>query len=95
MSIQIVVQFDIHPDKSLAALEAFRLLAKETSAEPGATRFEAFTVDEHSHRVVLVEEWVDQAAIDEHMTHAHTAQFRAATAGAFQSPPIVNRLNLL
>ena len=95
MSIQIVVQFDLHPDKSLAALEAFRLLAKETSAKPGVTRFEAFTVDEHPNRVVLVEEWTDQAAIDEHMTHAHTAQFRAATADVFQSPPIVNRLAML
>lgn len=95
MTIQIVVQFDIRPDNSLAALEAFRLLAKETSAEPGVKRFEAFTVDEHPHRVVLVEEWVDQAAIDEHMTHAHTDLFRAATATALQTPPTVNRLALL
>lgn len=95
MTIQIVVQFDIHPDHAPATLEAFRLLAKETSTEPGAKRFEAFTVDDHPHRVVLVEEWADQAAIDEHMTHAHTDQFRAATANAFPAPPIVNRLNPL
>ncbi|WP_418002718.1 putative quinol monooxygenase [Mycobacterium sp. PDNC021] len=95
MTIQIVVQFDILPDNVPAVLEAFRLLAKETSAEPGVTRFEAFTVDEHPHRVVLVEEWADQAAIDKHMTHAHTDQFRATTANAFQTPPIVNRLTLL
>lgn len=95
MSIQIVVQFELRPETAEHARAAFRTLAEQTRAEPGVRRFDAFTTHDQPHRVLLVEEWDNQHAIDEHMTHEHTAVFRAATEGAFQTEPVVNRLAAL
>ncbi|MFI7002388.1 putative quinol monooxygenase [Nocardia sp. NPDC050175] len=95
MPIHIVVQFDIEPVRSAEVHSAFRALVAETQIEPGVTRFDAYRAQGHPNRVVLVEEWVDQAAIDEHMTHGHTAEFRKITSGAFGDGPQVNRLDIL
>lgn len=96
MPIHIVVQFDIGPARSNAEIHsAFRALVDETRNEPGVTRFDAYRVQGQPNRVLLVEEWVDQAAIDEHMTHDHTAEFLKLTSGAFGDGPQVNRLGIL
>ncbi|WP_037855494.1 putative quinol monooxygenase [Streptomyces sp. NRRL S-340] len=95
MSIEITVLFDVVPDRTEQAADAFARLCAETREEEGALRFDAFRSAEHDHVIVLVEEWADQAAIDLHMKQEYVAAFLAATDGAFVRPPSVHRLRPL
>ena len=95
MTITIVVDFDLEPSRAGATHRAFRELAEHTRAEPGALVFDAFTDPDRPNSVVLVEQWADQHAIDEHMELPHTKAFLDAVHGAFASPQTVRRLDPL
>ncbi|GAA1448713.1 putative quinol monooxygenase [Nocardiopsis tropica] len=95
MSIQIVVIFDVLPERLGTAVSAFRELAARTIEEQGALRFDAFLSAEHADTVVLVEEWADQYAIDQHMKEACVREFLSQVEGCFRSDPTVHRLSPL
>ncbi|WP_304452165.1 putative quinol monooxygenase [Nocardiopsis sp. YSL2] len=93
MSIQIVVVFDVVPERFDMAVDAFGELARRTSEEPGALRFDAYVSAEKANTVVLVEEWADQNAIDLHMKEDCVRDFLAKVDGAFRGEPAVHRLS--
>ncbi|WP_159944515.1 MULTISPECIES: putative quinol monooxygenase [unclassified Nocardiopsis] len=93
MSIQIVVVFDVLPERFDMAVDAFRELASRTSEEEGSLRFDAFVSAERPNTVVLVEEWADQDAIDLHMKEDCVRDFLGKVEGAFRGEPQVHRLS--
>ncbi|MFE2226103.1 putative quinol monooxygenase [Streptomyces kronopolitis] len=92
MSIEITVLFDVVPNQMESVVDAFRDLAVATRQEEGVLRFDACLSEEHADTVVLVEEWVDQTAIDLHMKKEYTEAFLSRVDGAFRNPPHVHRL---
>ncbi|MFG2919334.1 putative quinol monooxygenase [Kitasatospora sp. NPDC048298] len=92
MTIQIVVTFDLVPERLAPTLAAFQELARHTRREDGALRFDVFRSEAEEHTVVLVEDWADQEAIDLHMKEEYTRAFLAAVDGAFRAPARVHRL---
>ncbi|MFV2197515.1 putative quinol monooxygenase [Nocardiopsis sp. LOL_012] len=92
MSIQIVVVFDVRPEHFDTAVAAFRDLAARTIEEEGALRFDAFLSQGRDNTVVLVEEWADQDAIDQHMKEDCVREFLDRVEGCFRSEATVHRL---
>ncbi|MBV6698886.1 putative quinol monooxygenase [Kitasatospora aureofaciens] len=92
MTIQIVVTFDVLPERLEPTLAAFQELAAHTRREEGALRFDVFRSQAEEHTVVLVEDWADQHAIDLHMKEEYTAAFLAKVDGAFRAAARVHRL---
>jgi quinol monooxygenase YgiN len=74
----MVVFISAHPDGRTRLLEVLRADADAASAEPGNGRFELYEHLDDPLRFTLIEEWMSQEALDEHMTHDHTAAVVAA-----------------
>ena len=66
MSVRLVVSITSKPGKGAELLQAFRNRARETTKEDGCLQFEIFQSGEHPDRLLMLELWRDQAALDAH-----------------------------
>ena len=66
MSIRLVVTVTAAPGKGADLASAFEARAAECRKEPGCEQFDIFQGVTNSDEVVLLERWVDQAALDAH-----------------------------
>ncbi len=66
MSVRLVIQLTAAPGKGAAFAEALRGRCAEVVTEPGCEQFEVFQSAVDPDRLVLLELWADQAALDAH-----------------------------
>lgn len=66
MSIRLVVTIKAAPGKGAELAEAYRGRCVEVAGEPGCEQFEVFRSALDPDRLVLLERWADQAALDVH-----------------------------
>ena len=67
MAIRLVVSFKAQAGKGAEMAQAFLPMTKETQKEQGCEQYEIFRSEENPDRLVLLERWTDQAALDAHM----------------------------
>ena len=68
MSLRLVITINAAPGKGAEFAEAFRGRCQEVMAEPGCEQFEVFQSAIDPDKLVLLELWKDQAALDAHST---------------------------
>jgi quinol monooxygenase YgiN len=66
MSVRLVVSITAKPGKGAELAKAFDDRAKITTKEDGCLQFEIFRGLDNPDRMVLLELWRDQAALDVH-----------------------------
>ncbi len=66
MSVRLVVTLDAEPGKGSELLELFKGRCAEVAREPGCLQFEVFQGGVNPDKLVLLELWADQAALDVH-----------------------------
>jgi quinol monooxygenase YgiN len=66
MPVRLVVTLNAAPGKGAELLEAFRGRCAEVVREPGCLEFEVFQSGIDPDKLVLLELWADQAALDVH-----------------------------
>ena len=66
MSVRLVVTLDAAPGKGAELAQAFRARCAEVTQEPGCEQFEVFQSAVNPDKLVLLELWTDQAALDVH-----------------------------
>jgi quinol monooxygenase YgiN len=66
MSVRLVVTITAAPGKGAEFGQAFRGRCEEVMREPGCEQFEVFQSAVNSDKLVLLELWRDQAALDAH-----------------------------
>jgi len=86
MSIRLVISFTAAPGRGAELAAAFRARCLEVATEPGCEQFEVFQSAVDPDRLVLLEHWADQAALDAHMQMNTTrtpipADLRVGTGG--------------
>jgi quinol monooxygenase YgiN len=64
--IMIVVEFEVKPEHRNQFIELMRGHAQRSRAEDGCQQFDVLLPQEDQSRVLLVEAWRDQAALDAH-----------------------------
>jgi quinol monooxygenase YgiN len=67
MAVRLVVTLTAAPGKGGDLAQAMRGRCAEVMKEPGCEQFEAFQSAVDPDRLVLLERWRDQAALDAHM----------------------------
>lgn len=67
MAIRLVITFTATPGKGTELARAMRERCAEVQKEPGCEQFEAFQSVADPDKIVLLERWRDQAALDVHM----------------------------
>lgn len=66
MAVRLIVTITAAPGKGSELAQAYRARCAEISKEPGCEQFEAFQSIANSDKLLLLERWTDQAALDEH-----------------------------
>jgi quinol monooxygenase YgiN len=66
MAIRLVITIMAAPGKGSELAQAFRSRCAEVVPEPGCEQFEVFQSAVNPDKLVLLELWTDQAALDVH-----------------------------
>jgi quinol monooxygenase YgiN len=66
MSIRLVISFTAAPGKGGELAQAMKARCTEVQREPGCEQFEAYQSVAVPDKIVLLERWADQAALDVH-----------------------------
>ena len=66
MSVRLVVTIAAAPGKGGELAQAYKRRCIEVMKEPGCEQFEAFQGALNPDKLVLLERWADQAALDVH-----------------------------
>ena len=74
--LMIVVEFEVKPEHRNAFVELMKGHARLSRAEDGCQQFDVLLPQEDHSRVLLVEAWRDQAALDVHSKAPTMAKLR-------------------
>ena len=74
--IMIVVEFEVKPEHRNGFIELMKGHAQRSRAEDGCQQFDVLLPQEDQSRVLLVEAWRDQAALDVHAKQPMMAKTR-------------------
>src|SRR5262249_32723 len=66
MSVRILLTITAKPGKGAELARAYKSRCASVLKEPGCEQFEAFQSADNPDRVVVLERWADQAALDVH-----------------------------
>ena len=66
MSVRLVVAINALPGKGGELARVFRQRCEDVMKEPGCEQFEVFRSAVNPDKLVLLEHWTDQAALDAH-----------------------------
>lgn len=66
MPVRLVIHLNANPGKGGELLHAFKQRCEDVMKEPGCLQFEVFQSALNPDRLVLLELWQDQAALDVH-----------------------------
>ena len=77
------------PGRRDELVSAARAVAAATRADRGCVSYDFAADLDDPDRVLGVEVWADQSALDEHMTHEHTQQFLAVAPGLLVGEPVM------
>ena len=77
--LMIVGEFEVKPEHRNAFVELMKNHARHSRAEDGCQQFDVLVPQEDQTRVLLVEAWRDQAALDVHAKLPRMAQNQETT----------------
>jgi (4S)-4-hydroxy-5-phosphonooxypentane-2,3-dione isomerase len=84
--VALVVELEIEPDRLEEFLEVVRAHgARSREREPGCLRFDCLRPREAQSRVILVEVYADDAALESHWASDHMADYRRRVEGMIRS----------
>ena len=66
MAVRLIIKMTAAPGKASELAKAYRPRCEEIMQEPGCEQFEVFQSVVNPDSFVLLERWVDQAALDAH-----------------------------
>jgi quinol monooxygenase YgiN len=84
MAIRLIITLNAAPGKGVEFLQALRGRCEEAMAEPGCEQFEVFQSALDPDKLVLLELWRDEAALEAHR-QANAA--RAPLPTGLRGPP--------
>lgn len=82
MSLRVIATIPVRAESVEEARAALRTLVAATRQEEGCLGYDLFESGAAPGVFVTVEEWVDQAALDAHMTMPHIGEAFAVLGGA-------------
>jgi quinol monooxygenase YgiN len=66
MSLRLVITINAAPGKGTELARAMAARCADVVKEPGCQQYEVFQSAVHSDKLILLERWTDQAALDAH-----------------------------
>ncbi len=91
-TLNTVALIRARPGSESVVRAALAELQVHTRAEEGCRRYDLFESAATPGTYVTLEEWTDQAALDQHLGSAHIAAALTAVDGALTGPPEIHPL---
>ena len=91
--IKVMATLVSKADKVADTQAALSSLVAPTMDEEGCISYELFQSDDDPTEFVTIEEWADQASIDQHMASDHIAAALAAAADILAADPKITSYN--
>lgn len=84
--VYVVSHVDIIPPQAAAGTKLVQQYVIDTRKDPGLVRIEAGAEISRMNHISIVEVWQDKKAFDEHVSNAHTRQYRQQLDPMLGSP---------
>lgn len=85
--IVVVGRVQADPEQRAECIRVGQEVARASRAEAGCLAYAVHQDTEDENRLVFVEEWADQDALDAHFATDHIARFMAAIQPTLAAPP--------
>jgi len=85
--IVLTVYVSLRPDQIESALDACRTVRESSVKEPGCDRYDFFQSPDDPTKLIFVEEWTSQAALDLHFEQDAFKQFFASIGELMEGAP--------
>jgi quinol monooxygenase YgiN len=85
--VHILARISVKPDAADSARDILSSLAAQSRLEAGCLSYDLYQRADAPHLFQTVEQWVDQASADGHMTTAHVGAAIAAAGPLFAAAP--------
>ena len=72
MTIRLIITITATPGNGTELAQAFKVRCAQVMQEPGCEQYEIFQSVEHPDTLLLLERWIDQAALDVHLQLMNT-----------------------
>jgi quinol monooxygenase YgiN len=87
--IVVVGRVQTDAERRDALIQLAQEVARASRAEAGCLNYALYADPEDEHRFVIVEEWADEAALQEHFRTSHIEHFMRHFPGTLAAPPDV------
>lgn len=87
--IQVIVFYSLKEAFSAQFTAAFKALEPHVRAEEGCLQYEVFVSPVKSTRFCLVEKWLSQEALNNHLKTKQLADFREQSESWFEQKPVI------
>jgi quinol monooxygenase YgiN len=81
MTLNVVATIDAKPEHVATVENALREMLVPTRAEPGCLQYELNRDLDQPTRLMMIERWSDEAALERHTATPHMARLRRALDG--------------
>ena len=85
--VKLIASIDVKPGQESLVAAALKELVGPSRAEAGCVQYEACRLKEDGTKLVVLEEWASQEALDEHMATPHFQAFVGKIGDALAGPP--------
>jgi quinol monooxygenase YgiN len=93
MAVRLIVTFTALPGKGQDFARAFAPVIQDVLKEPGCEQYELFVSQSEPDKLVLLERWADEAALEAHSA-ANRARGPSPTAPFRGGAPVLERFNV-
>lgn len=77
MSLSIIATIVAHPEHRETVLQALTAMLVPTRAEAGCRQYDLYVDQTDPNRMVMIERWTDDTALNAHVASPHMAQLKA------------------
>lgn len=81
MSLSIIATIVAQPEHRETVFQALTAMLAPTRAEAGCRQYDLHADQSDPNRLVMIERWADDAALDAHIATPHMAQLKAIIDG--------------
>lgn len=94
MTLSIIATIRALPEHHEAVLAALTKVLAPTREEPGCKQYDLHLDPADCNQMVIIERWVDESALSDHIASRHLSQLRNELRGKTESTSM-QRLNLV
>ncbi|RJO76973.1 antibiotic biosynthesis monooxygenase [Nocardia panacis] len=92
-TLTVIAEFTAKPGQEQRLLDELTAMIAPSLAEDGCLAYQPYSHPTHPDRVILVEEWIDAAALEHHFALPHFQHVAAVLEGILAQPFTLRRLN--